>query len=126
MECDGDAVIGVVERGRLSSALTAIHRGGQGHNARVLDAARGDVLGQLRRAGVAAELGIDPRAKDLVLILLHAPGRTSKAAELLRQAGASTVQIVRRAGAEVPRPIFGELAAPGRANSTPARPVTTD
>ena len=106
MEESGDAVVGVVDRSRLSGALTAIHRGGHGHNARVLDGARGDVIGQLRRAGVQDELGIDPRAKDSVLILVHAPGRTAKAAELLQRVGASAVHVVSRAGAELPAPFY--------------------
>jgi hypothetical protein len=124
MEEGGDAVIGIVERGRLSGALTVIHRGGHGHNARVLDAARGDVLGQLRRAGVSTDLNVDPRARDSVLILMHAPGRTAKAAELLQRAGATTVHIVSRAGAVVPRPIFTDFQTTrgGRNQAEPDAP----
>jgi hypothetical protein len=102
----GDAVIGVVERTRLSSALTEVHRSGQGHNARVLDPTRGDLRGQLRRSGVHVDLGLDPRAKDSVLLLIHSPGRTAKSAELLRRAGASAVHVVDRVGAIAPQPIY--------------------
>jgi hypothetical protein len=118
---DGDAVIGVVERARLSGALTEVHRSGQGHNARVLDPARGDLRGQLRRSGVQVDLGLDPRAKDNVLVLIHAPGRTAKTAELLRRAGASPVHVVGRVGAVVPQPILSIARAPTRpADSEPS------
>ncbi|MEA2531260.1 MAG: hypothetical protein QOG89_2904 [Thermomicrobiales bacterium] len=117
---DGDAVVGVVERGRLSAALTAIHRGGQGHNARVLDEARGDVQGQLRRAGVTTDLDLETGGKDAVVILIHAPGRTAKTAELLRREGASAVHIVSRTGAVAPRPFTAVPKPAGHVN-----PATT-
>lgn len=99
---EGDAVIAAVPRGRLSAVLAAVHRGGQGHNARVLDPARGDVRGQLRRAGVQQPIALDPRAKDIVLILIHAPGRIAKTADLLKRAGETEVHIVGRSGATIP------------------------
>jgi hypothetical protein len=126
MDQDGDAVIGLVERGQLSSVLTTIHRSGQGHYARVLDAARGDVTGQLRRAGVTADLDAEVRSPDNVVVLIHAPGRTAKAAEMLQRAGASSVRVVQRAGAEVPRPLFAPPASKGRPQPASATDLTTD
>ncbi|HKG27297.1 MAG TPA: hypothetical protein VKB09_16715 [Thermomicrobiales bacterium] len=126
MDHDGDAVIGLVERGQLSSVLTTIHRSGQGHNARVLDAARGDVTGQLRRAGVTADLDAEVRTPDSVVLLIHAPGRTAKTAEMLQRAGASSVRVVWRAGAEVPQPHFAPPAPKGRAQPAPTTDLTTD
>jgi hypothetical protein len=126
MDQDGDAVIGLVERGQLSSVLTTIHRIGQGHNARVFDAARGDVSGQLRRAGVTADLDAEVRALDSVVVLIHAPGRTAKTAEMLQRAGASSVRVIQRAGAEIPRPHFAPPTPNGRAQPAPTTDLTTD
>jgi hypothetical protein len=100
---EGDAVIAVVPRDRLNSVLTAVHRGGQGHNARVLDPARGDVRGQLRRSGVLQDIDLGAGAKDAVLVLIHAPGRVAKTADLFRHAGEYDVHIVGRTGAIVPQ-----------------------
>jgi hypothetical protein len=122
----GDAVVAVVARDRLSSVLTAIHRGGQGHNARVLDAARGEIKGQLRRAGVTTEVDLDLSGAESVVVLIHAPGRIVKTAEMLQRTGVIDMRVVNRAGAEVPRPF--EMPVPvsraRRAPSTP--PVSTD
>jgi hypothetical protein len=111
---EGDAVIAVVPRDRLSAVLTAVHRGGQGHNARVLDPARGDLKGQLRRSGVDQDIDIDPRAKDIVLVLIHAPGRIARTANLFRQAGETAVHVVGRTGATVPRSPFAPIPHTGR------------
>jgi hypothetical protein len=117
MAGEGNAVVGAVQRARLSAALTAIHRGGHGHNARVLDGARGDLRSQLRRAGIADGVGVDPPAGDGVLVLIHAPGRTAQASELLRRAGADTVYVVSRE--EAMAPVLGAVARP-RSRSSPA------
>jgi hypothetical protein len=122
---EGDAVIAVVARERLSAVLTAIHRGGQGHNARVLDPARGDLRGQLRRSGVESEFNVDARAKDRVLVLIHAPGRTARTAELFRRAGECEVHVVGRRGAVIPQSPCGSTppaprAATGRREDTTA------
>lgn len=103
MEETGDAVIGVVERNRLSTILTAVHRSGHGHNARVIDSARGDVAGQLLRAGVTDRVDLSSNPPDSVLVLIHAPGRISKTTELLQHAGAHPIHVVHRVGAETPR-----------------------
>jgi hypothetical protein len=123
---EGDAVVAVVSRDRLSSVLTVVHRSGQGHNARVLDSARGDVKGQLRRAGVTTDLDLDHTGRDLVVMLIHAPGRAAKTADMLHRAGVNSVRVVSRAGAEVPRP----FAVPAPANrpqpAIPAPEVSTN
>jgi len=103
MKETGDAVLGIVERNCLSTVLTAVHRGGHGHNARVIDASRGDIPGQLRRAGVTETIDLTMNAPDTVVVLIHAPGRIAKTTELLRNAGAYPVHIVSRVGAESPR-----------------------
>ena len=126
MEESGDAVIGVVDRSRLSGALTAIHRGGHGHNARVLDGARGDIVGQLRRAGVSTDFNVDPRAKDVVLVLLHAPGRTRKVAELLHRAGANAVHVVNRADTADPQPDDAGVFAYSRGKKSVADGLSSD
>jgi hypothetical protein len=100
---EGDTVIAVVPRDRLSAVLTAVHRGGHGHNARVFDPARGDLWGQLRRSGVQQEIELDSRTKDVVLVLIHAPGRVEKTADLFRYAGEHDLHIVGRIGATVPQ-----------------------
>jgi hypothetical protein len=111
MEDSGDAVIGIVERNRLSTVLTAVHRGGHGHNARVIDASRGDIPGQLSRAGVIQTIDFTSNPPDSVLILIHAPGRIAKTTELLQRAGADPIHVVNRIGAEAPRS-FTSLPAP--------------
>lgn len=85
-----DAVVGVFDRDRLSEALAATHRAGFGPHARVLDGARGDVAGQLRRAGVglSVPLAVD---RGTVLILVNAPGRAALAADTFARVGARQV-----------------------------------
>ncbi len=92
-----DTVIAVVERNRLSGLLTAIHRAGYGHHARVLDPVRGSLAGQLERAGVIGQEGLVTQATQAVIVLIHAPGRTAAVADLLQRAGARQVVPVRRA-----------------------------
>lgn len=114
----GEAVIGEVDREGLSPALVAIHRAGLGAQVRVLDGLRGDLAGQLQRAGFSGPTGVgfDPlvSAKDRVLILVAAPGRTAAVGETLKQAGARTVHVLRRgseaapAVADLPLPMVGE------------------
>ena len=127
MDDTGDAVIGIVERNRLSTVLTAVHRGGHGHNARVIDPSRGDIPGQLRRAGVTTSIDLTANPTDTVLVLIHAPGRIAKTTDLLRQSGAHPIHVVTRIGAETPRD-FTSLPLPtvksrGRRPSIPVQPV---
>ena len=90
-----DTVVGVFERERLSTALIATHRAGFGPHVRVLDGARGDLSGQLRRAGIRLSLAPD-REEATVLIVVTAPGRTASAADILRRAGSRTVHLITR------------------------------
>jgi Trk K+ transport system NAD-binding subunit len=123
---EGDAVVALVTRDQLSGVLTAIHRSGHGHNARVLDAARGEVKGQLRRAGVTTEVDLDLSGAENVVILIHAPGRTAKTAEMLQRAGVLAVRVVNRAGAEVPRPFVMPVPASKPRSTIPSVEVSTD
>lgn len=91
----GDAVVGVFDRSRLSSALAATHRAGFGPHARVLDGARGDLAGQLRRAGLRVSLPAGGDA-DTVLIVVAAPGRAAAVAQIFTRAGALAVHDARR------------------------------
>jgi hypothetical protein len=93
----GDTVLGIVERDQLSAALTLIHRNGHGHHARVLDGARGDLKGQLLRAGVPSDFDVSAAGREAVVILMHAPGRSSLVTDLLWRAGARSVHAVSRA-----------------------------
>ena len=94
----GDTVVGVFDRERLSSALAMVHRAGFGPHARVLDGARGDLVGQLRRAGI--RLTLEPRDEDgaTALIVVTAPGRGAAAADALARAGARAVHRAGRGG----------------------------
>lgn len=86
----GDSVVGVFDRADLSAALVATHRAGFGPHARVLDGARGDLVGQLRRAGLRVPLApaTDP---GTVLVVVTAPGRAAAVAQILTEAGARAV-----------------------------------
>ena len=92
----GEAVVGVFDRERLSSALVATHRAGFGPHARVLDPSRGDPAVQLRRAGFPPPFGpadLDPTTS---LILVTAPGRAAAVSDALTRAGARAVHTLRR------------------------------
>jgi hypothetical protein len=122
----GDAVVGIVQRDRLSSALTTIHRGGHGHNARVLDGTRSAMTGQLRRAGVATYLDFSAQGSETVVILIHAPGRTAKAAELLHRAGATQVQVIAREVAVVPASFSAPTGSIGKESPVVTPVIATD
>ena len=94
----GDTVVGAFDRERLSSALAMVHRAGFGPHARVLDGARGDLVGQLRRAGI--RLTLEPRDEEAAtaLIVVTAPGRGAAAADALARAGARAVHRAVRGG----------------------------
>ncbi len=116
MREEADTVIAVVERSQLSGLLTAIHRAGHGHHARVLDPARGSLAGQLQRAGIAGQDELLSHGKHAVLVLVHAPGRAQTIAALLQRAGAQRVIPVRRsvpaAGSPFVPPAWTERGAP--------------
>lgn len=87
-----DAVVGVFNRDDLSRALGATHRAGFGPQARVFDAARSDLQGQLERAGVRLPRPLDADPST-VLILVNAPGRSARVADTFARAGARHVDI---------------------------------
>lgn len=91
-----DHVLGVFQRERLSEALSATHRAGFGPYTRVLDGQRSDTAEQLTRAGLELASGPAPASTDLV-ILVQAPGRVERVAELFHQLGAQLVARARRA-----------------------------
>ncbi len=102
-----DTVLGVFERRRLSDALIALHRAGFGPHTRVLDSARGDLAGQLRRS--ALQNAIDPASLEagLAIVVVSAPGRAALVADTLLGQGARSVQALTR------RPIPRSATAPG-------------
>lgn len=109
----GEIAIGAVERGALSAVLTAIHRGGFGNVTRVLDPQRGEILGQLRRAGVKIPEGFSLAQGNRVAVVINASARVANAVDLLRRNGADATWVARRAGA-APPPTFGDLVSRSR------------
>lgn len=99
-----DHVIGIFARENLSGALSAVHRAGFGHHARVFDGSRHPVCEQVTRAGLRLVDGSDLNPDDL-MIVVTAPGRAPIVAELFHETGASRV-------------IFAERTAMARAAST--------
>ena len=97
-----DVVVAAVDRAQLNAALSAVHRGGYGHLTRVLDPARGDVAGQLRRAGIAVPAGFVLDGARCVAVMVAAAARTPAAASLLRQIGAADVWTTGRTTAPTP------------------------
>ena len=96
-----DHVLGVFGRERLSEALSATHRAGYGPYTRVLDGRRSSTDLQLSRAGLEIAEGPTPGPEDLV-ILVQAPGRVDRVAELFHQLGAQLVAQAQRSGARSP------------------------
>jgi hypothetical protein len=104
-----DTVFGVFERDRLSDALVALHRGGFGPNTRVLDSARGDLAGQIRRSALQDAIDAASLASGLAIVVVSAPGRAALVADTLLRHGARRVQaLTRRAPARM-------IATPGEA-----------
>ena len=110
-----ESIVGVFDRERLSDGLVALHRAGYGPQARVLDPARGDLAGQLRRLGVAAPLDPEDRDVGTALIVVSAPGRVTAVVEALERAGARAIRRVSRDG-----PAFAVATSPTAPG--PARP----
>lgn len=99
-----DTVLGNFNRDRLPEALAALHRGGYGPNIRVMDPARGALLGQLQRAGIMDASFPDVEAR--LLVMVFSPGRVPRVVDLLQRAGASDIQVVERASDASPAPLF--------------------
>lgn len=110
-----DHVLGVFSRERLSEALSATHRAGFGPYTRVLDGQRADTASQLSRAGLEIPRGPSPAPDDLV-ILVQAPGRVDRVAELFHQLGAQLVVQAQRSVAPAAEPdhssLMPEIAVP--------------
>jgi hypothetical protein len=106
-----DHVIGTFPRAALSAALAATHRAGFGPHTRVLDGARGDAARQFERAGLRVVSG-EPLAADALLIVVTAPGRTERVADLFAKLGAESILFAARRGDERPAPAKPPLLAP--------------
>ena len=108
---NADHVIGIFLRDNLSTALAAVHRSGYGPQTRVIDGARGDVDGQLRRAGLrfhdepAFESGV-------LLIVVTAPGRVAAVSELFSQLRAERIVLATRREEEQPAAVQSALLTP--------------
>ena len=93
-----DYVLGVFARERLSEALSATHRAGFGQYTRVFDGQRSSTASQLARAGLEIAAGEAPGPDDLVVVV-QAPGRVDRVAEMFHQLGAQLVAQAQRKGA---------------------------
>lgn len=107
----GDTALGVVQRGRLSALLAALHAGGLGPQARVFDPARGDVAAQLQRANLPVPPEVsagdaDPK-DDLVVVGVAAPGRAARAAETMLLVAAARVYVTTRGATAFAQPLAG-------------------
>lgn len=93
-----ETVVAVFAPERLSDGLARLHGQGFGPATRVLDGARGDLTGQLSRAGLPSDvldhLRDDNPGTVMCLILVNAPARSGQASDLLERAGALAVQVV--------------------------------
>lgn len=89
-----DLAVGVFSRQHLSDVLGKLHARGLGQTARVFDPARGELIGQLKRAGVTVDLGLLPLAADDVVVLVSAVGRAPMVGDLMLQANAKDVRVV--------------------------------
>jgi hypothetical protein len=94
----GETVVAAFERDRLNEGLARLHGQGFGPSARVLDSARGDLRGQLSRAGLPADLAdrLVPaeRRQATSLLVVHAPARGETVKGLLDRAGAYSIEVV--------------------------------
>lgn len=119
-----DHVLGVFVREKLSDALAATHRAGFGPYTRVFDGRRSSTGSQLARAGLEIAAGTAPAPDDLVIVV-QAPGRVDRVAELFHQLGAQVVAQAQRAGArahEADRsPLFPEIAISHGESGGPGR-----
>ena len=97
----GDVLVALVDREQLGAILPAVHQHALGHVARVIDAGRGDIIGQLRRAGVPVEQAPAAIAGAPLAIMIAAAARCPAAARLLLDSGLDRLWIVRTTGAWV-------------------------
>jgi hypothetical protein len=94
----GATVVAAFDRDRLGDGLARLHLEGFGPSARVLDGTRGDLVGQLERTGLPAEIAarLVPAAEQrrTALLVVHAPARSEAVADLLGRSGALAVEVV--------------------------------
>lgn len=93
-----DVLVAIVDRDQLNAILPAVHQHALGHVARVLDAGRGEVTSQLRRAGVPVEQAPAIVVGAPLMLMISAAARCPAAARLLMRAGVDRVWIVARNG----------------------------
>lgn len=91
-----DTVVAIVLSPALPNLLTNLHRNGYGPVTRVIDSARGDLDGQLRRAGLELQGLLEAPDAPFAVVLVHAPNRTEQVANLLRDHGSRNVTTLRR------------------------------
>jgi len=89
-----DVLVAIVDRDQLDAVLPAVHQHALGHVARVLDAGRGELPSQLRRAGVPVEQAPDSVADAPLLVVISAAARCPFAAHLLMRSGIDRIWIV--------------------------------
>ncbi len=90
-----ETVVGLYDRERLPSGLSALHSRGLGHTARVLDPSRGPIAGQFAQAGISADLGFTEPTPDDVFLLVNATGRSLIVGDLLLDNRARDVRVYR-------------------------------
>ncbi len=95
----GDVLVALVGRDHLNRILPAVHQHALGHVARVLDADRGEVGGQLRRAGVPVERAPQGISDAPLALMIAAAARCPFAARLMMEAGIDRLWIVSTSGA---------------------------
>jgi hypothetical protein len=117
-----DAVTGIIPRDQLPNVLTLIHRAGLGPQARVLDPERGDLPGQLIRAGLIDPPLFDPVTGEEMVLVVFAPGRTPIAIDAMEQFGGRAVQTLARR-TSLALPASPSRATPARRGRRPYRPA---
>lgn len=91
-----DAVVGIISRDQLPNVLTLIHRAGLGPQARVLDPERGDLPGQLTRAGLVDPPALDPAPDEEMVLVVFSAGRMPAAIAAMEQFGGRDIQTLSR------------------------------
>jgi hypothetical protein len=113
-----DTVIAVVSADHLPSALTLLHRNGHGPNVRVMNAARGDLAGQLQRAGVSEPPLLDAGVTTAVMVF--APNRVASVVDLFQRIGAGAIHLAVRGNPAPKMPVFAPVRSRSRATPPPA------
>lgn len=91
-----DAVVGVISRDQLPNVLTLVHRAGLGPQARVLDPERGDLSGQLTRAGIVDPPVLDAAPGEEMVLVVFSAGRMPAAIAAMEQFGGREIQTLSR------------------------------